>query len=157
MHSAMSEDITPWNPSRRATARVKDGLPAPSVCHYCGSDVHIVHHIEIYGRVFGNWPWAYQCDNCRAYVGMHPFTNIPLGTLADDQLRKARIEAKAPFNLLWSKKMTRTEAYEALAKHMGKDAGTCHFGMFTLDECHVARDWAINLRKEMSCNLSSHK
>lgn len=141
---------TPWNPSKRAMARVKDPLPAPVKCDYCMGDVKIVNHIEIYGRVFGEWPWVYQCIDCNSYVGMHPFTNIPLGTMADKRLRDARIEAKRPFNLLWSKKMTRSEAYKALAKHMGKKPGTCHFGMFTLEECNVAREWAINQLKEPS-------
>ena len=35
-------------------------------------------------------------------------------------MRKARKECKQPFEMLWqSKKMTRDEAYEGLAYHMG--------------------------------------
>lgn len=144
----MNAEKSPLNPSRRAMARVKDGLPVPKVCHLCGGEVGIVHHNALYGRIYGKWPWVYQCAGCKAYVGMHPFTNIPLGTLADKELRDARVSAKQPFNLLWACRMTRTEAYTALAAHMGKEAGSCHFGMFSLEECNVAREWAINQRKE---------
>lgn len=140
----MSHDKTQWNPSRRATARVKNPLPAPTVCPHCAGEVKIASHDEIYGKAYGEWPWAYLCTSCRAYVGMHPFTNIPLGTLADAPLRKARKECKQPFEMLWqSKKMTRDEAYAGLAKHMGVATEECHFGWFSVEQCLIARDWAV--------------
>ncbi len=43
-----------------------------------------------------DWPWVYICEGCGSYVGMHPFTDIPLGTLADAATREARKECKAP-------------------------------------------------------------
>lgn len=144
----MSEEKTPWNPSKRATARVKNPLPAPTECPHCCGEVKVAHHDEIYGKAYGEWPWAYLCTGCRAYVGMHPFTNIPLGTLADAPLRKARKECKQPFEMLWqSKKMTRDEAYEGLAYHMGLSVEECHFGWFGIEQCHRARDWSVSMLK----------
>lgn len=131
---------TPGNPSRKAIARVLDRLPAPTICPHCGSAIKIVSNAEIYnGQEFGEWPWAYKCDGefCDAYVGMHPFTNIPLGTLATHAMRDARKRAKAAFNPIWqSKCMTRSEAYAWLASQLGIPKGECHIGWFDVDACN---------------------
>lgn len=142
---------TPWNPSRRATERVErngGALPAPQVCPDCGTLVRIAHHGEIYGRAYGEWPWAYLCDGCGACVGMHPFTSIPLGTLAGHELRRARKLGKEPFERLWrSGRMTRTEAYAALAAHLGIPLAACHFGHFDIETCRRAYRWARDLQR----------
>lgn len=134
-----AEPKTPWNPSKSASARVKGALPAPTVCRYCGSDVEIVSNKVIYGREFGEWPWAYRCANrpCDSYVGMHPFTAIPLGTLADAPTREARKRAKRVFEPLWkSGRMGRKEAYAWLAQKLGiDDVDKCHIGWFDADMC----------------------
>lgn len=137
-------DVTPQNPSRRATKRVTNPLPAPTICPFCGgTDIQIAHHDQVYGRAYNDWPWLYLCGCCRAYVGMHPFTNIPLGTLADEALRKARRNCKQPFNALWeSGRMTRDETYAALAAHLGMPLAACHFGWFNIEQCSLAREWA---------------
>ncbi|WP_255218891.1 zinc-finger-containing protein [Paraburkholderia kururiensis] len=134
-----SGEKTPWNPSRRAIARVKNPLPAPTECPRCGGGpVEVVRNAEIYGRDYGEWPWTYLCRHCRAYVGMHPFTAIPLGTLADAPTREARKRAKAAFNPLWqSGEMTRTEAYAWLAARLGIAAAACHIGWFDVAMCQA--------------------
>lgn len=126
--------------SRRALKRVKNPIPAPADCRYCGDDVHLVCNSEIYrGRSFGDWPYAYLCRGCRAYVGLHPQTDIPLGTLADDKLRAVRNRSKAAFHEHMKKAgMSRTGAYQWLAEKMGIDVGICHFGWFDHAECFAA-------------------
>ncbi|KVP48431.1 zinc-finger-containing protein [Burkholderia ubonensis] len=132
----MQTTKTPWNPSRRATARVKNALPAPTTCPYDGGPVEIVNNSAIYGRAYGEWPWAFLCRTCRAYVGLHPFTGIPLGTLADAATREARKRAKAAFNPIWqSGAMTRTDAYVWLAQQLGIAVGECHVGWFDATVC----------------------
>ncbi len=133
----MTAPKTPWNPSRRASARVKDPLPAPLVHDACGSAVEIVGNEKLYGRPYGKWPWAYRCTGCGAYVGMHPFTDIPLGTLADSPTREARKRAKAAFNPIWQGgSMTRNEAYAWLAGQLGiAKVGECHIGWFDVATC----------------------
>ena len=131
--------ITPWNPSRSATARVKDVLPPPETCPYCGGPVELVNNSEIYGREYGKWPWAYRCMPCEAYVGLHPYTNLPLGTLANYELREARKRAKSLFQPLWQNmRTTRSGAYHWLAQRMGIPPERCHFGWFTLEQCQQA-------------------
>ncbi|EBX2183603.1 hypothetical protein E1A40_08815 [Salmonella enterica subsp. enterica serovar Aba] len=136
----MSEAKTPWNPSRKATARVKNPFPAPELCRFCGGAVRISTHWEIYGRDFSDWPWVYLCDCCGAYVGMHPFTNIPLGTLADKPTRDARKRCKPAFESLWRNgDMTRSEAYAWLAQQLGIPLQECHFGWFDIRQCERAK------------------
>ncbi|WP_349010536.1 zinc-finger-containing protein [Photorhabdus bodei] len=140
---------TPWNPSKRAILKVKNPLPPPTICNYCGSSVKISHHKEIYnGKSFGNWPWAYLCNCCGAYVGMHPFTNIPLGTLADAETRNARKQCKPYFERLWKFNgaiFSRNDAYNWLANKLGIKTSECHFGWFDIDTCHRAKEICENM------------
>ena len=137
---------TPFNPSKKATARVKDPLAAPSHCHLCSGEVRIATHQEVYGRDFSKWPYLYLCEACGAYVGLHPFTAIPLGTLADKNTRDARKKCKVPFESIWkSGLMTRTQAYYWLASAMGIPARECHFGWFSAEQCHAAYHHCMSL------------
>lgn len=147
-----SDPITPWNPSRTATARVKDPLPAPTECRHCGSPVDLLSHTEVYGREYGPWPWMFRCCGCSAQVGLHPFTGIPLGTLATQPEREARQRAKDAFNCVWQHKhMSRTEAYAWLAGALGIPVDRCHIGWFGVEECDAVRaevaDFMARLRK----------
>lgn len=137
MNRSAPNKKTPWNPSRRATARVKNPLPTPTKCPYDGGAVEIVNNSAIYGREYGEWPWAFLCRSCRAYVGLHPFTAIPLGTLADEPTRDARKRAKAAFNPIWqSGAMTRTDAYIWLARRLDiENHEECHIGWFDVATC----------------------
>ncbi len=150
----MTMQRTPWNPSRRAIARVKNPLPAPTRCPYCQAHVSIANNSEIYGKPYGEWPWLYLCGDrqCRAYVGMHPLTDIPLGTLADGPTRQARGNAKAVFNPIWqSGRMTRTKAYHWLAEQLGiANVDECHFGWMDVQTCQRAASACLNLAKETS-------
>lgn len=140
----MSYPWTPFNPDPKAVARVLEPLPVPDSCPCCGSKhVRVAHHDEIYGKAYGNWPWLYLCVKCRAYVGMHPFTGIPLGFLADQETRDARKECKPAFEQLWqSGKLTRSQAYNELADALGLERGKAHFGWFDVDQCRKALSWA---------------
>lgn len=142
---ALSEErITPAAPlphiSRRALKRVANPLPTPTNCRYCGDCVDLVPNSEIYrGRSYGEWPYAYLCGGCRAYVGLHPQTDIPLGTLADDALRKARNASKAEFHKLKEARgFSRNQAYAWLAQSMNIEVGVCHFGWFEHQDCALA-------------------
>lgn len=141
----MSEVKTPANPSRKAMVRVKNPLPVPTKCHFCNSSVRVATHQEVYGRNYGDWPYMYLCGNCGACVGMHPFTNIPLGTLADRATREARKNCKKPFEAIWrSGQMSRTEAYEWLAGEMNIPVNECHFGWFDIHQCEMAKNICLN-------------
>ncbi|RAW91466.1 MULTISPECIES: zinc-finger-containing protein [unclassified Photorhabdus] len=142
---------TPWNPSVRAIQRVKDPLPIPVRCRYCCGHITIAHHEKIFGKAYSKWPWLYICTSCCAYVGMHPFTDIPLGTLADKATRNARLSSKRYFEEIWqSGKLSRTDAYKWLAKRLGINKCECHFGWFDIDTCYRAKE--ICKQKILRCN-----
>lgn len=139
--SASSEKIVPPEPlpyvSRKALKRVKNPIPAPTECPYCTGPVALVENSVIYwGKTFGEWPYAYRCKPCDAYVGLHPDTDIPLGTLADKSLREDRKWAKNLFHELMKKRRwERTAMYEWLAEEMKIPVGECHFGWFDSETC----------------------
>lgn len=124
----------------KALARVTDALPAPTTCRYCQARVRLVENSVIYGRAFGDWPYSYQCTGCDAHIGLHPSTDLPLGTLANPELRDARIASKAVFyRLRESRGFSRSRAYEWLAGEMNISMEVCHFGWFELKDCELAR------------------
>lgn len=122
--------------SRKALKRVKHAVAPITTCNACAGPVEIVNNSEIYGKEYGAWPYAYICNTCDAYVGIHPDTDIPLGTLANEQLRGARKAAKGHFfRVLKAKRWERNDAYAKLARLMGIPPEECHFGMFDLHRC----------------------
>lgn len=129
--------------SRKALKRVKDWLPRPTVCNCCGEEsVVLSNNRDVYnGKSFGEWPYVYRCVACNAYVGLHPDTDLPLGTLADTMTRDARKAAKQLYfkvNELFFGG-DRTATYGWLAKQMGMVQSRCHFAMFTeFEACGAA-------------------
>ena len=137
------DKITPPYPlpyvSRRALRRVKDVAPIPTACPYCQSEPVLTSNAAIYGREYGDWPYAYLCPCCKAYVGLHPDTDLPLGTLADAELRAARKKAKSNFIRISKRlQLNRTDSYKWLSEATGIPSEKCHFGMFDLEHCQLA-------------------
>lgn len=143
---------TPDNPNPDAVRRVLNPLPIPTKCYLCGGE-HITlekNSVVYNGKEYGDWPYIYLCNDCRSYVGLHPETNIPLGTLADEETRQARKLCKDPFEALWrGGKWHRNEAYQKLADFFGIPKEECHFAWFTTEMCYEAREWAIEKQKEL--------
>lgn len=114
-----------------------ENLDIPKVCRYCGKPVVFTSNAEIYGREYGNGK-CYLCRNCRAFVGVHTGTKIPLGTLANSELREWRKEAHNQFDKLWKKPtriMTRYNAYGWLANNMGLTRKDTHIALFEIEQC----------------------
>ncbi len=114
-----------------------DLLPVPKICRYCGGKVVLTSNAEIYGREYGNGK-CYLCRDCRAFVGIHTDTIIPLGTLANNELRKARNKAHYYFDKLWkhpTRIMKRNEAYYWLSKHLRIKKEETHIAWFEIEQC----------------------
>lgn len=131
--------------SRRRLKAVKHYTLPPSECNCCGSErVDLVNNSEIYnGKEYGKWPYAYLCRDCGAYVGLHPHTDLPLGTLASKQVRGARKRIKDVFYHQIQCKMfkgDRTKAYAWLSNQANIREEECHFGMFDLETCHTIEE-----------------
>lgn len=128
--------------SRKKTANVvahKHMDPiAVDGCPYCGEAGSVVftRNSIKYGREYGDWSWCYFCVCCEAYVGCHPYTIIPLGTLADQATANARKAAHKAFDPLWRDEwMTRKEAYSFLSKVIGVAREDCHISWFDVTTC----------------------
>lgn len=109
------------------------------VCPYCRSRSQLV-----YGNII--YPYRkdlhslkfYQCAPCDAYVGCHRNSGVPLGRLANAQLRTAKMSAHTAFDPIWKTGlMTRSGAYAWLAKMMRMNPEDCHIGMFDVDQCKL--------------------
>lgn len=112
-------------------------MEKPTICRYCGSEVVFTSNAEIYGKEYGEGK-CYLCRNRRAFVGVHPGTDKPLGTLADEELRRWRKAAHFWFDQIWKKPLritTRYKAYGWLAERLGIPREHTHIGMFEKEEC----------------------
>lgn len=136
--------------SRRALQRVRDWVHIPKQCHVCDRDgVVLTGNEAVYGKPFGKWPYCYLCPHCRAYVSLHPDTDLPQGFMADVFTRDARKAAKIPFFVICNIKFERTTeafdpkrqkmvtikridknaAYRWLSGATGIESKRCHFAM----------------------------
>ena len=116
-------------------SKIKDALPTPEQCDTCCSvNIELTTNDKIYGRTYGNWPHIYYCNDCRAAVGCHPGTFIPLGRMADRTTRQLRTKAHNEFDRLWQTGlMSRAKAYNWLANQLGIDPSDCHISWLSKD------------------------
>lgn len=131
--------------------KVTNPLPVPTICPHCGGAVERVSNSVIYRKEYGPWPFAYRCvvDACDSYVGLHPKTDIPLGTLANKAMRAARKQAKAMLAPMWEVDgMDKTAVYSWLARKMGiTDVNHCHIGWMGIEECKRVVEICIESKK----------
>jgi hypothetical protein len=123
----------------------------PPRCPYCAQlSVFIASSEEAYyGRDYGP---LYICRPCKAWVGCHPGTKVPLGSLANVTLRHLRISVKSLFDPLWVnaetmyesgppaalRRAARDRAYSWLAEQLGIPMEECYVGLFTEPMCERA-------------------
>jgi len=92
-----------------------------------------------------NYGPAWVCEPCGAWVFCDRNSSrfIPLGRLANAELRKCKKAAQAAFNPLWQsmvrhdvkKKEARLHGYKWLAATMGIKLGACSLDLFDVAEC----------------------
>lgn len=108
-------------------------------CDYCGKPARIVSGSVIYPhRPDLKHLRFWHCDPCGAYVGCHKNSarHVPLGRLANEELRTWKQLAHSNFDPLWkSGRMKRRDAYAWLAEQMNLDFKSCHIGMFNVEQC----------------------
>ncbi len=103
------------------------------ICPYCNKQAPWVENKVKYGKNYGNSYMCYFCKPCDSYVGCHQNTRRPLGTMANAELRKWRMEAHKVIDSRWkSGEMGRKEMYKMLDQMMGK---VMHIGESTVEEC----------------------
>ncbi len=150
------------------TKKSKQPIPPepehPPLCGYCTKQAVCVSATEIYpNRPDLSQKWFWLCRPCKSYVGCAGNSKEPLGTLANRELRNARmILHNDMLDPLWKnahlscgdvykpeddKAMAkihhraRQRVYRYLANKMGVSRDVCHTAMFDLEECREA--WKI--------------
>jgi len=104
-------------------------------CPYCGKEAKWCANSEVYGRTYGKSYMCYWCKDCDAYVGCHNNTKIPLGTMANKELRKKRMEVHDIIDPLWkSGKYSRKKIYSDLSDAFGK---TVHIAEADIKMCEI--------------------
>lgn len=112
-------------------------------CDYCNNEAQLVngdviypHRPDLHGSKF------YYCVDDQAWVGCHRGTTKPLGRLANAELRQAKQDAHAAFDVLWRATIpagtySRDSAYQWLADQLGIPRADCHIGLFDIDRCRL--------------------
>ncbi len=109
-------------------------------CPYCGSRALLRPASVVYGARAAD-PAApfYVCAHypaCDAYVAAHRATRLPMGTLANADLRRKRIQAHATFDRLWKDGlMSKRQAYLWLQAKLGLPEAEAHIGKFSTFRC----------------------
>lgn len=109
-------------------------------CPYCGTQAHLRISSVVYGdRADDPDAKLYVCGRypiCDAYVGAHKESLLPMGTLADQKLRRKRMEAHSAMErLIQSGIMTRKEVYRWLQTQMGLPESEAHIARFSELRC----------------------
>lgn len=109
-------------------------------CPYCGSRALRRPASVVYGAKATD-PAApyYVCARfpvCDAYVAAHKRTRLPMGTLANAELRRKRIQAHAALDRLWEGGlMSKKQAYLWLQAKLGLPEEETHIGRFSMFRC----------------------
>lgn len=116
-----------------------------TTCQYCKTEAKLLKFGDAgypYRRDYGQ---TYVCIPCAAWVGCHKGTTKALGSLANAELREAKIAAHAAFDPLWqcqaiqdrcTNGYVRRVAYKWLSKQLGYPVSKTHIGYMSLEECH---------------------
>jgi hypothetical protein len=125
-------------------------------CDYCNKPARLVRGYEIYpNRRDSSRKYFWLCSPCSAYVGCyHDSDAIPMGRLANAQLRAMQRLAHAAFDPLWKEfGMNRLDAYQWLAEKMKIPGSQCRISMFDIEQCRKATrlstDYKNSLQKEV--------
>lgn len=125
----------------------------PERCRYCCSTVELVTGAEVYPlrpELADRNIW--RCTCCDAHVGCHRMGArvrlpggrhlisdgmLPVGSLANPELRAARTETHRMFDALWQPpaRMSRPEAYAWMAAFLGVPIEEAHVACLDYDEC----------------------
>jgi len=110
------------------------GAKRKVICQYCQQEAVFMTTEQFYGRDYGTNMWV--CRPCNAYVGTHKRTDVPLGTLANKELREWRKKAHAVVDPLWrGRRKSRTQVYSWIQHVMKMTKEEAHIGMMDVEDC----------------------
>lgn len=108
-------------------------------CPYCGAHAVLRSSKAVYQGKAKPGRHLFVCARyplCDSYVGAHEGTLLPMGTLANGDLRNKRIQAHRAFNRLWeSGTMKKWQAYRWMQAKFGLCSQQAHIAMFSEYMC----------------------
>lgn len=109
-------------------------------CPYCGADAILRPASYVYGTsLLEKGRHLYLCSNwpdCDAYVSAHRTSRLPMGTLANGELRHKRILAHRALSFFQkSRHMDKWAVYLWLQMQLGLDREKTHIGQFSETQC----------------------
>ncbi|MEC5150900.1 zinc-finger-containing protein [Cryobacterium sp. GrIS_2_6] len=105
------------------------------ICPNDGKPAPWVENKEKYGRNYGKSYMCYYCKEHDTYVGCHNNTRQPLGSMADEPLRKARMAVHAKIDPLWRVQgHSRKDVYRFISKELGYQY---HTGESDINTCNI--------------------
>jgi hypothetical protein len=120
---------------RRQPPKVCDACSSPSIIYTTEADVK--------GTNKRKWPYIWYCRNCKASVGCHPNTNLPLGYMASPYISHLRATLHAIIDPLWQSKLgTRKEIYSWIAKELCLSDEFCHIAQLSLTQLKIAIEFS---------------
>lgn len=108
-------------------------------CPYCRAKATLRPAKVVYGTSALEGTYLYVCDRypqCDAYVAAHNKSRLPMGTLANGNLRHKRIQAHKAFDRLWKNgQMTKWQAYKWLQAKLSLNDKQAHIALFGEYQC----------------------
>ena len=108
-------------------------------CPNCGAKATLHPASYVYDNSRSAGSYLYVCNRypiCNSYVAAHRSTLLPMGSLADAELRHKRIQAHRAFDRLWrSGLMSKKEAYQWIQAEFGLHEEQAHIAQFGTYMC----------------------
>lgn len=137
-------------------------MTTPLICA-CGCPARLTTGKEVFPHRTDLWAMSfYVCTarGCDGRVGCHPGTTAALGTPANEHLRRERSKTHNVLDPIWRhaekahcykppltkrsvrgiRQKARRRVYAYLAHHMHLSPDKTHIGMFTAEQCSLARE-----------------
>ena len=129
-------------------------------CPYCGGRVELGNADGIY-KDNSSQSKLYVCENypkCDAYVRTHAGTDVPVGSMANQELRTLRRTAHHYFDRLYlSGLMSRREAYVWLADQISAPLSEAHIGQMGKYYCQEVIKRSKKLLEEQERIKKRHR
>ena len=111
-------------------------------CPYCGAEARRRPASAIYGestKVVNEDKYLYVCTRypkCDSYVAAHKKTGLPMGSLANKELRHKRMQAHRAIDRLWTSGIMSTpRVYQWLQGKFGLNEKQMHIAAFSEYMC----------------------
>lgn len=126
-------------------------------CPYCGAPV-VYRSAEGIYQENKKGAMLYVCSRypeCDAYVRVQPGTKLPLGTLANGDLRALRRQTHGQFDRLYKEGlMTKDGAYRWLGELLGLPQSQAHIGCLGEYNCRLVLEKSRELLEKRGRNAS---